>query len=98
MHPSAAQALAAVLTLSLLNPHLYLDTVVLLGSVGGQQPPAERGWFAAGAATASALWFCALGFGARLLTPLFARPVAWRILDGMVGAVMAALAFALVFG
>jgi len=95
---SALQALTTVLAMSLLNPHLYLDTVVLLGSVGGQQPPGERGWFAAGAATASTLWFCALGFGARLLTPLFARPVAWRVLDGVVGAVMAALAATLALG
>ena len=95
---SALQALTTVLAMTLLNPHLYLDTVVLLGSVGGQQPPGERGWFAAGAATASTLWFCALGFGARLLTPLFARPVAWRVLDGVVGAVMAALAATLALG
>lgn len=95
---TAREALALVLAMSLLNPHLYLDTVVLLGSVGGQQPPAERGWFAAGAATASTLWFCALGFGARLLTPLFARPVAWRVLDGVVGTVMATLAATLALG
>ncbi|MED5619854.1 LysE/ArgO family amino acid transporter [Ideonella sp. BN130291] len=89
-------ALLTVLALSLLNPHVYLDTVVLLGSVGAQQPAAQRPGFAAGAATASLLWFVALGFGARVLAPLFARPVAWRVLDVLVGMVMVSLAVALV--
>jgi L-lysine exporter family protein LysE/ArgO len=89
-------ALLTVLALSLLNPHVYLDTVVLLGSIGAQQPPAQRPGFAMGAATASLLWFVALGFGARVLTPLFARPAAWRVLDGLVGGVMLGLAAALV--
>lgn len=94
---SAAKALSAVLAVSLLNPHMYLDTVVLLGSIGGQQPPDLRAWFAAGAVTASVVWFVALGAGARLLAPWFARPWAWRCLDGFVAAVMWAIALFLAF-
>lgn len=75
-----------------LNPHVYLDTVLLVGSIGARQPPELRGWFIGGAAAASVGWFAALGFGARLLTPLFAKPVAWRILDAFVGLTMFALA------
>lgn len=90
------QALTTVLALTLLNPHVYLDTVVLLGSIGGQQPVDSRLWFALGACCASLLWFLSLGYGARLLAPLFARPLSWRVLDGVVGAVMWSLAGALV--
>ncbi|HSW08425.1 LysE/ArgO family amino acid transporter [Aquabacterium sp.] len=89
---SAPQAMAAVLALSLLNPHVYLDTVVLLGSLGARQGGDGKWWFALGATTASALWFVALGFGARLLTPWFAKPAAWRLLDAGVGVVMGSLA------
>lgn len=92
---TAVQALSAILALSLLNPHVYLDTVVLLGAIGGQQLGLGKLWFALGAMSASALWFVALGFGARLLAPWFARPAAWRILDGVVGLVMFGLAAAL---
>lgn len=91
------QALTLVLGLSLLNPHVYLDTVVLLGSFGGQQAGAGRLWFALGAMSASAAWFLALGFGARVLSPLFGRPMAWRALDGMIGVVMLGLAGTLAF-
>ncbi|MBE9609465.1 LysE/ArgO family amino acid transporter [Chitinilyticum piscinae] len=89
-------AIITVLTLSLLNPHVYLDTVLLVGSIGGQQAPDSRPAFVLGAWTASALWFISLGFGARLLAPLFARPLAWRILDGLIGAVMLLIAALLV--
>lgn len=89
---STRQALAAVLAVSLLNPHMYLDTVVLLGALGGQRPPPERAAFAAGAIAASTAWFLSLGFGARLLSPWFARPAAWRALDAFVAAVMLSLA------
>lgn len=75
-----------------LNPHVYLDTVLLVGSIGARQPPELRGWFIGGAAIASVGWFSALGFGARLLTPFFAKPVAWRILDAFVGLTMVTLA------
>jgi L-lysine exporter family protein LysE/ArgO len=75
-----------------LNPHTFLDTVVLVGSVGAQQAGALKWYFTAGAASASGLWFAGLGYGARLLAPLFQRPVAWRVLDGIVAAVMFLLA------
>jgi L-lysine exporter family protein LysE/ArgO len=87
---------AATLAVSLLNPHVYLDTVVLLGSVAAQYPPEQRASFAIGAVAASFAWFFSLGFGARLLAPLFERPVAWRILDGVIGVIMLAIAFSLV--
>ncbi|WP_193368528.1 LysE/ArgO family amino acid transporter [Pelagibius marinus] len=89
-------ALVTALALSLLNPHVYLDTVVLLGGLAAQYPGKERLAFALGAMAASGLWFYGLGYGARQLAPLFARPAAWRLLDGFVGCVMAALAVSLV--
>ncbi len=88
---SVRQALLSVLALSLLNPHVYLDTVVLLGAIGGSFPAPQRLSFAAGAMCASALWFSALGFGARKLSPLFARPSAWKWIDGLAGTTMLAL-------
>ena len=90
----AAVAQAAAFTL--LNPHVYLDTVLLVGSIGAQQPGALRGWFVAGASTASMLWFGLLGYGARWLAPWFARPRAWQMLDGLVGLTMMMLAALLV--
>lgn len=91
-----ARAVRQVLAISLLNPHVYLDTVVLVGAVGASQPGALRPAFLAGAGAASALWFVALGYGARLLTPLFARPAAWRVLDLGVAALMFGIAWKLV--
>jgi len=81
-----------------LNPHVYLDTVVLLGSIGASQPAASRAWFIGGAAFASVSWFSALGFGARLLAPLFQRPRAWQVLDILVGLMMLTLAGILLAG
>lgn len=89
------QALAQAAAFTLLNPHVYLDTVVLVGAVGAQQAAAARPVFVWGAASASLLWFGALGYGARLLAPLFARPRAWQVLDLLVGATMLLLAAAL---
>jgi L-lysine exporter family protein LysE/ArgO len=74
-----------------LNPHVYLDTVVLLGSVSTRYP-GQRVAFAAGAMAASLLFFFALGYGARMLRPLFANPRAWQILDGLIGLTMLGLA------
>jgi L-lysine exporter family protein LysE/ArgO len=88
----AAQAAA----FTLLNPHVYLDTVLLVGSIGAQQPAALRGWFIAGAAAASLIWFSLLGFGARWLAPWFARPTAWQVLDGLIGVTMFVLSALLV--
>ena len=89
-----ATAVGTCLALTWLNPHVYLDTVVLLGSMASTY--GEHRWqFAAGAGAASALWFTGLGFGARLLRPVFARPAAWRVLDGVIALVMTALAVSL---
>lgn len=85
-------AVAACLAFTWLNPHVYLDTVVLVGSLSARFEGAARLAYAAGAMAASVLWFAALGYGARLLAPLFARPAAWRMLDGLIGLVMALLA------
>ncbi len=90
-----AMVLAQAAAFTLLNPHVYLDTVLLVGSIGAQQPVALRGWFIAGAAGASMLWFSALGFGARWLAPWFARPRAWQVLDGLIALTMAGLALLL---
>ena len=86
----AAVLQAAAFTL--LNPHVYLDTVLLAGGLGAQQPAHLQGWFVAGATGASAVWFSAIGFGARWLAPWFERPNAWRILDGIIGLTMWVLA------
>jgi L-lysine exporter family protein LysE/ArgO len=95
---SVRAAIVATLAVSLLNPHVYLDTVVLIGSIAAQYPFAMRGFFALGAGLASLVWFSALGFGARLLAPLFEAPVAWRVLDVVVAGVMFWIAASLVLG
>ncbi len=83
------------LSLTWLNPHVYLDTVILLGSISAQF---EHGaYFATGAITASWLFFFALGYGARVLTPVFKSPKAWQILDGLIALVMWSIAWSLVF-
>ena len=92
-----AAAITTALALTWLNPHVYLDTVVLLGSIGGTYGD-YRWWFAAGAMTASVVWFSALGFGSRALRPIFAKPMAWRILDVFIAVVMFALAASLIVG
>jgi len=89
-------ALAQAAGFTLLNPHVYLDTVLLMGSIGTRQPPDMRGWFVGGAACASGAWFTTLGFGARLLAPMFARPRAWQVLDTLVGLTMLTLAVLLI--
>jgi L-lysine exporter family protein LysE/ArgO len=81
-----------------LNPHVYLDTVLLMGSIGARQPSDARMWFVGGAAAASGAWFTSLGFGARLLVPMFARPRAWQVLDVLVGTTMLLLAVSLLKG
>lgn len=90
-------AIAATAGFTFLNPHVYLDTVLLMGAAGSAQPAALRPIFVAGAASASFAWFAALGYGARLLVPLFARPAAWRVLDAIVGVTMLSLAASLLW-
>jgi L-lysine exporter family protein LysE/ArgO len=92
---SRRTALLQCTAFTFLNPHVYLDTVVLIGAVGARQAPATQGSFFLGAAGASALWFAALGYGARWLAPVFSRPIAWRALDALVGLTMFVLAFSL---
>ncbi len=94
--PSLGAALLTTLAVSLMNPHVYLDTVVLLGSLAGRYPIDLRWWFIGGAVLASFLWFHGLAFGARWLAPLFARPVTWRVLDGIIALIMASLGASLV--
>jgi L-lysine exporter family protein LysE/ArgO len=94
---SRAAAAAASWALALLNPHVYLDTVVLLGTVAGSfADMASRAAFAAGASAISIVWFAGLGYGARLLAPVFAKPIAWRIVDLSVAAIMGTVAYSLV--
>lgn len=95
---SLPAALATCFGFTFLNPHVYLDTVVLLGAVATQRAEAGRWWFALGAASASLCWFAALGCGARLLRPVFARPLAWQVLDGVIAATMASLSLVVWFG
>lgn len=92
---SLGAALAGTAAFTFLNPHVYIDTVMLMGAVGTSLPPAERTPFMIGAVAASFAWFASLGFGARFLAPLFARPAAWRGLDLAVGTLMLALSFSL---
>jgi L-lysine exporter family protein LysE/ArgO len=86
--------LLACLAFTFLNPHVYLDTVVLLGAIAHQDP--HQWLFGLGAVTASLVWFTTLGFGARRLAPLLARPLAWRVVDGVIAAVMAGLGLTLI--
>lgn len=86
--PGRSHAMLTALALSLLNPHVYLDTIVLIGGIAGQYASAERPWFALGAMGASFVWFYGLVIGARWLAPLFRKPAAWRILDLVICAVM----------
>lgn len=89
-------AIAACLAFTFLNPHVYLDTVVLLGGLSAAYEGQARLAYGLGAATASFVWFFGLGYGARLLEPVFARPAAWRVLDLLIGVVMTAIGLSLV--
>ncbi|MCW9034664.1 MAG: LysE/ArgO family amino acid transporter [Rhodospirillales bacterium] len=89
-------AVTTTLALTFLNPHVYLDTVVLIGTIVGQYAFEQRIAFTIGAMTASIVWFYSLGYGARLLRPLFAKPTTWRWLDIIIGCIMAAIAISLI--
>ena len=91
--PSRRAVLGALAAITLLNPHVYLDTVVLMGSMGARQPGAFQAAFVAGAASASLALFLCLAFAGRKLQAVFARPQAWRALDALTGAMMLALAW-----
>ena len=95
------KTVAVILAVSLLNPHVYLDTVVLLGGISASYDHIADGMgryvFGFGAILASIAWFFALGYGARYLAPLFEKPRAWQILDILIGIVMLLIAAKLVF-
>jgi L-lysine exporter family protein LysE/ArgO len=95
---SRRAALLRAAAFTFLNPHVYVDAVLLVGVVAAAQPPGGAPWFVAGASISSAAWFTALGLAARLLAPALARPVAWRALDLATGATMCALAVKLALG
>jgi L-lysine exporter family protein LysE/ArgO len=91
------QVLATCAGFTWLNPHVYLDTVLLIGSLATPWPPhLPRALFGLGAATASFIWFFGLAYGAKLLAPLFRKPLAWRVLDGLIALVMWGIALKLV--
>ena len=92
---SLRAAIAVCLAFTFLNPHVYLDTVLLLGSLSARFEGSARLAYGVGAALSSFVWFFGLGYGARLLGPIFARPAAWRVLDLVIGLVMTALAISL---
>lgn len=95
---SRGSVVGAALAITFLNPHVYLDTVLMLGNVANQQGVAGRWWFAAGACVGSITWFATIGYGARLAAPLMSRPATWRILDLLIGATMLTIAVLLITG
>ena len=84
-----------MLALTWLNPHVYLDTVVLIGSISAQYP--DRLAFGIGATLASFVFFITLGYGARALAPLFANPRSWQVLDGIIALTMWGIALKLLY-
>lgn len=86
----------ATLAVTFLNPHIYLDTIVLMGSISSKFPGTGRYVFGAGAITASFLWFFSLSFGGRALAPYFKEPVAWKVLDTLIGIIMWLIAMSLI--
>ena len=86
------------MALTWLNPHVYLDTVLLLGTIASHEGPTGRWWFAAGAALASILWFSGLGYGARYASRWLSKPRAWQVLDVLIGLTMLAIALSLALG
>lgn len=92
---SRSAAILTCLAITWLNPHVYLDTVILLGSISTQA--AAPLWFGAGAIVAAWVFFLSLGFGAALLRPIFARPASWRVLDGIIALVMWSIAASLIW-
>lgn len=93
---SPKKAIATTLALTLLNPHVYLDTLVLVGTVASPLTLVQKYQFLIGAVSASALWFFGLGYGARLLIPLFKKEKTWQLLDVFIGMIMWVIAFGLV--
>ena len=92
---SAKKTLFLLLALSLLNPHVYLDTVILLGSIALQQPPQSQIYFALGAISASFIWFFTITYGSRLLAPFLSKESSWRIIDSLIALTMWGIALSL---
>ena len=97
-HLSRQAVIVTTLALTWFNPHVYLDTLVLVGSIASTHGTPGRWWFAGGACIASLSWFTALGLGARMLAPLLRRPLAWQVLDGGIAVVMFTIAASLAVG
>jgi L-lysine exporter family protein LysE/ArgO len=95
VEPRLRGALAQAFALTWLNPHVYLDTVLLLGSIAAHHGPSGKWWFAVGAGLGSIVWFTGLGYGARLAGPLLSRPRAWQVLDVLIGLTMLTIAYQL---
>jgi len=93
---SLIKVLTVAASVSLLNPHVYLDTMILLGGISSQYLGSEKLWFGFGAVTASFIWFFGLACGARWLMPVFKKPMAWRILDSLIGIIMWSIAAGLI--
>ena len=92
---SAKKTLFLLLALSLLNPHVYLDTVILLGSIASQQPPQNKIYFALGATSASFIWFFTITYGSRFLAPFLSKQNSWRIIDSLIALTMWGIAISL---
>jgi L-lysine exporter family protein LysE/ArgO len=93
--PRLRGAMLQVVALTWLNPHVYLDTVLLVGSIAAHHGSTGKWWFGAGAGLGSIVWFTGLGYGARLLAPLLSRPRSWQVLDVLIGLTMLTIAFQL---
>jgi len=91
-------AILTALAFTFLNPHAYLDTLVILGGLASQYETADRLAFAVGAIAGSAVWFYGIGYGAGIFAPWFARPQAWRILDTLIGIIMWSVGGILIYG
>ncbi|WP_029138505.1 LysE/ArgO family amino acid transporter [Nakamurella lactea] len=96
--PGKASVVLTAIALTWLNPHVYLDTVLMLGNIANSRGPVDRWWFAFGACLASVGWFAALGFGAGRASRWVGRPSVWRVLDLLIGLVMIVIAVLLVTG
>jgi len=94
--PSRKKTVILLLAFSLLNPHVYLDTVILLGSIASQQPLNEQIYFAFGAVSASFVWFFGLCYGSRFLAPFLSHPASWKVIDLLTAFTMWAIAISLV--
>jgi len=93
---SLTKAITVAASVSLLNPHCYLDTMILLGGISSQYAGNEKVWFGFGAVSASFIWFFGLAWGAKWLVPIFKNPIAWRLLDGLIGVIMWGIAAGLI--